>query len=358
MTATHDRRSEPRAASDALAEWGARSAFGPAKGWPWWAAVLLALGLSILGAFIDMKLSNDIDKVFEGAYILGCLGAVCLVRRRNLFGPMVQPPLILAVTIPVVVLLTKGMPSGSGTVSKLITLVVPLVTGFPTMAATTGITLVIGGIRYLMQRKPNLDLDDWDDARPKPRRRTTDRDAERGPARKRPTGSGSGRPAGSRPADDDREGPRERTSSRGRGEPSGRSGRSNPDRPGQPRERDSGRVRRPSGDGDRSAHAERAERRGRGDRGERGDRRERSGRAERGDRGEPSGRAERGERRERGERGERGQRREGSDRRERSGRREGSDRRQSPRGSEPRDRGRRPARDEGRRQPPRRRDDD
>src|ERR1700753_428898 len=157
VTATHDRRRDPHVGANALEEWGQRSAFGAAKGWPWWAAVVLALGLSIVGAFIDMQVSGNLGKVFEGGYFLGCVGAVCLVRRHNLSGPMVQPPLILAVTIPVVVLLTKGMPSGSGTMSKLLTLGVPLVTGFPTMAITTIATVVIGGIRFLVQRKPTFD---------------------------------------------------------------------------------------------------------------------------------------------------------------------------------------------------------
>src|SRR6267378_4489262 len=158
VTATSDRRRDPQVRFD-VAGWGERSAFGSSRGWPWWAAVLLALGLSIAAAVIDMKVSGSVAKVFDGAYFIGCVGAVCLVRRRNLFGPMVQAPLILAVTVPVTVLLTKGVPTSSGTTSKLIALGVPLVTGFPTMAITTGATVLIGGIRFLVQRKP-ADLDE------------------------------------------------------------------------------------------------------------------------------------------------------------------------------------------------------
>jgi hypothetical protein len=306
VTATHDRRRDPHVGVDPIAEWGQRSAFGAAKGWPWWAVVLLALGLSIVGAFIDMHVSGNLGKVFEGGYFLGCVGAVCFARRRNLFGPMVQPPLVLAVTIPVVVLLTKGMPSGSSTVSKLITLGVPLVTGFPTMAITTGATLVIGGIRFLVQRKPTSDDIDGDDrdeddrgeARGEARRRPADRDGERG---ERPAGASRPRPGGSSRATKGRaardEGDRGRTpSSRSRGEAPERGTRSGGPRPD----------------------------------------RERSGR-------DP----------ERGEGRERGQSRE----------REGRERGQAPRGGQSRDRDRgepqSPARGEGRRQPPpRRRDDD
>ena len=43
MTATHDRRRDPHVGVDPIAEWEQRSAFGAAKGWPWWAVVVLAL---------------------------------------------------------------------------------------------------------------------------------------------------------------------------------------------------------------------------------------------------------------------------------------------------------------------------
>lgn len=328
MTATHDRRSDPRARTNALEEWGGRSVFGTAKGWPWWAAVVLALGLSIVGAFIDMHTSGSLGKVFEGAYILGCVGAVCLVRRRNLFGPMVQPPLILAVTVPVVVLLTKGVPSGSGMTSKLIALGVPLVTGFPTMAATTGATVVIGGIRFLAQRKPaSTDIDDRDDEDRPARRRPVDRDGERGErsgaaARQRSASGRTGRPSTGRTSRDEPASSRDRAdrASSARSEPGSREGRSASsrsgsdkvrERGGQSGDRDPGRARRPSSERGRTS-----------ERGEASDR----GRApKRGDDGE---------------------------------------RRQAPRSGQSRDRGQAPrsgrsSREDGRRQPPpRRRDDD
>ncbi len=293
MTATSDRRRGPQVGIDA-AGWGQRSAFGSARGWPWWAAVLLALALSLAGAVIDMHFSGSLGKVFEGAYFIGCVGAVCLVRRRNVFGPMVQAPLILAVTVPVVVLVTKGMPSNPGTTSKMIALGIPLVTGFPTMAITTVATVLIGGIRFLVQRKPAGADADEDDARGGGRggrgdpRRGTDRadradrsnradragrggrDADvddsggREGAERRQRPAGSGRPGQDRAGRDDRGASRDRArippSSGGRGDAPDRggragSGRSSADRDrgeparGQSRDRDRGQQRaRPSRD--------------------------------------------------------------------------------------------------------------
>lgn len=235
MTATRDRRRDPDVGLD-VTEWGERSAFGSVKGWPWWACLLLALGLSIIGAVIDMNSSGNLSKIFEAAYFIGCVGAVCMVRRRNLFGPTVQAPLILAVTIPVVVVLTKGLPAGSGMMSKLLALGVPLVTGFPTMAITTGATVVIGAIRWLAQRKPaDTESDsDWVDADDEPQRRPSGRDGDRGSAPRKPRPSGSSgssrdRADRDRPARDDRAAPRERSS---RSQPSARSRSDAPERSG------------------------------------------------------------------------------------------------------------------------------
>ncbi|HEY3611418.1 MAG TPA: DUF6542 domain-containing protein [Pseudonocardiaceae bacterium] len=271
MTATSDRRREPQVRFD-VAGWGERSAFGSARGCPWWAAVLLALGLSIAGAFIDMKVSGALAKVFDGAYFIGCVGAVCLVRRRNLFGPMVQAPLILAVTVPVTVLLTKGLPSSSGMTAKLIALGVPLVTGFPTMAITTVATVLIGGIRFLVQRKPaGADLDEdrarsrGDARRPvnrsdRPDRSDRDGDVGDRPGRpgqeRRPRPPGAGRPSQDRGArDEPRAAPKDRTrmqpSSGGRGDTPDRGGRAGAGRPAVDRDRDRGQPPGQSRDRDR-----------------------------------------------------------------------------------------------------------
>lgn len=258
MTATSDRRRGPQAGID-VAEWGQRSVFGATRGWPWWAAVLVALVLSMAGAAIDMHFSGNLSKVFDGAYFVGCVLAVCFVRRRNVFGPMVQAPLILAVTVPVVVAVTKGLGSSPSLSTKLIALGVPLVTGFPTMAITTIATVLIGGIRFLVQRKPQgLDLDDDDRGRDDRRRPDRgdrdraerdrdradrfDRDADSGRggrpgAERRQRPAGSGRPGQDRAARDDRGAPRDRTrmqppSDRGDAADRGRggSGRSGADR--------------------------------------------------------------------------------------------------------------------------------
>lgn len=249
MTTTRDRGREARAASSGL-RWDERSAFGT-KGWPWWAAVVLALGLSIVGAVIDEKSSSAIATIFRAAYVIGCVVAVAIVRRRNLFGPMVQPPLILVVVVPVVAAALDNKPG-----SKVLVIGPQLIDNFPVMAITTGVTVVLGVIRYLVQRRP-ID-DDLDRERS---RRPESRDRDRAPSSRdrdledRPSSRG-GRPTSSR-SGQDRTPPRDRTRvdqgrsgsdrDRDRGVDGGRSSSRDPrDRGRDPRDRDP-RDRNPRG---------------------------------------------------------------------------------------------------------------
>lgn len=162
MTATRDRRSDLDT-DPGPSSWGERPAFG-SRAVPWWGAVLLALVLTLAGTVVDLKSSGSLGWIFKVTYVLGCVLGVILVKRRSLFGPMVQPPLIMAVVAaPVLVLLSGG--SAQGLIGKAMAVGTPLIGNFPVMAVATVLTLVIGAIRLILQRKPVLD-DDEDDRRP------------------------------------------------------------------------------------------------------------------------------------------------------------------------------------------------
>jgi hypothetical protein len=119
---------------------------------PWWAAVGCALVLTAIGVFVDLERLNRLGIVFQACYFLGCLLAVAVVRRKELFAPMVQPPLILAVAVPGVVLAAGSLPT-EGVVATALTIGTPLINGFPTMAITTGLTLALGVFRLITQRR-------------------------------------------------------------------------------------------------------------------------------------------------------------------------------------------------------------
>ena len=156
MTATRDRRSDP--GEDAEPAWDERSILGKSRGLPWWGAVLLAFGLAAIAAAFDMQRQDTLGFIYQGAYFLGCVAAVGLVRRRSLFGPMVQPPLVFAVTaVAAVVLLAPDTGGAGGLKSLIFTVALPLTSNFPTMALTTGVTVGLGAFRLWRERDPEAE---------------------------------------------------------------------------------------------------------------------------------------------------------------------------------------------------------
>ncbi|NMH98555.1 DUF6542 domain-containing protein [Pseudonocardia acidicola] len=183
-----------------------RSILGTVLGIPPLAAVGVALAFTALGVLVDILRLGTLGTIFKICYFAGCVLAVAWVRRRNLFGPMVQPPLLIAVAVPVVVLLVGSPGPGAGITQKLLVIGAPLINAFPTMAVTTGVVVALGAARLLLQRG---------DRRGRPAARPGGNRTPRGSAR----GGGSGATGRGRSAGTGRGG-----SATGRGGGTGRGG--------------------------------------------------------------------------------------------------------------------------------------
>ncbi|MDR7302746.1 DUF6542 domain-containing protein [Haloactinomyces albus] len=132
-------------------DWAESSVFGGTRGMPWWGAVVLATLLTALGTLLDVLIWNRPGILFTACYVVGCLLAVALVRRRSLFGPMVQPPLVLAIIMPIIVLTVgSGIARDAGTTELVLAVASPLIKGFPAMAMTTGVVLGVGLLRMFV----------------------------------------------------------------------------------------------------------------------------------------------------------------------------------------------------------------
>ncbi|WP_197318598.1 DUF6542 domain-containing protein [Saccharomonospora sp. NB11] len=156
MTAIRDRRSAAESAeteTDAF-PWDERSVLSSRRGIPWWSAALLTFGLSLVGAFIDQFATDSPPTIFYVCYVVSALGAIVAVQRKSLFGPMVQPPLAMAVAVPVVVLTASGPSDKDDLLSNALAIGKPLIEGFPLMAGTTAATVLIGVLRIVKQRAP------------------------------------------------------------------------------------------------------------------------------------------------------------------------------------------------------------
>lgn len=154
MTATHDRRTDLDDVEPDVTPWTERPIVGAGRGLPWWGTVLLPFALATVGAVVDIQRGKAPGLIFEGLYLVSCVVAVCWARRRNVFGPTVQPPLILVITVPLTVLLAGGSPGGSGLTAKALSVATPLINSFPVMAITTALTVAIGLYRRIKQRNP------------------------------------------------------------------------------------------------------------------------------------------------------------------------------------------------------------
>ncbi len=129
-----------------------RSTLGTVLGLPPVAAIGVALTFTALGILVDVLRLGTPGIIFKISYFIGCVLAVAWVRRRSLFGPMVAPPLLIAVAVPTIVLLVGSPGPGAGITEKLLVIGAPMVNGFPTMAVTTAAVVGWGVARILLQR--------------------------------------------------------------------------------------------------------------------------------------------------------------------------------------------------------------
>lgn len=114
------------------------------RGWPWWAAVLLALVLTLAGAAIDGWVYGTFSWGLRIGFWLGVVSAAVLVQRKSVFTAMVQPPLIL-----VAGLLLGGVLFIAG--GGMYGMALKLIATFPTMAIGTALAVAIGIIRIVAQ---------------------------------------------------------------------------------------------------------------------------------------------------------------------------------------------------------------
>lgn len=125
-----------------------RSIVPTIPGVPSWGAVLIAITFTAIGfAFDAGSGGKELTSVFAGAYVVGCIAAVLAVRQSGVFTAVIQPPLILFVSVPGAYFLFHG-----GTMDGLKDLAIncgyPLIERFPLMFFTSAVVLLIGMVRW------------------------------------------------------------------------------------------------------------------------------------------------------------------------------------------------------------------
>ncbi len=119
-------------------------------GLPWWGAVLLAVTATVIGFAIDAGSGNkELGFAFAACYAIGCVLAVLAVQQAGLFTAVIQPPLILFVSVPTAYFLFHNGQL-DGLKDLLINCGYPLIERFPLMFFTSAVVLLIGIGRWYL----------------------------------------------------------------------------------------------------------------------------------------------------------------------------------------------------------------
>lgn len=153
-------------------------------GIPWWGAVVLAVTTTAIGFAYDAGTGDkELSAFFAFCYVAGCVLAVLAVRRSGIFTAVIQPPLILFVTVPFAYFLFHSDKIG-GIKDLLINCGYPLIERFPMMFFTALAVLALGLLRWFVLPRFQTATDDDEaddvvaDAKPRRARRQTAEDDE------------------------------------------------------------------------------------------------------------------------------------------------------------------------------------
>ena len=126
-----------------------RSIHPNVPGVPWWGAVMIVVTATAIGFAFDAGGGKELTHVFAALYIIGCIVAVLMVRQSGIFTAVVQPPMILFVSVPGAYFLFHGAKI-TGIKDVVINCAYPLIERFPLMLFTSGVVLLIGLIRWFV----------------------------------------------------------------------------------------------------------------------------------------------------------------------------------------------------------------
>jgi hypothetical protein len=120
------------------------------RGLPGWLALLVLIGITVLGLLLDSVRGQQLGSGFNIGIIAGSVLAILLVRRSGMFPVVVAPPIVYALAAGVSLYVRSG---GLDKRSVLIDAAANwLVYGFPAIAGATAAVLIIAGIRLIVRR--------------------------------------------------------------------------------------------------------------------------------------------------------------------------------------------------------------
>lgn len=114
---------------------------------------MIAVTATAIGFAFDAGGGKELTHVFAALYAIGCVAAVLAVRQSGIFTAVVQPPMILFVSVPGAYFLLHSS-EVNGIKDVVINCIYPLVERFPLMLFTSGLVLLIGVGRWFVGGRP------------------------------------------------------------------------------------------------------------------------------------------------------------------------------------------------------------
>ena len=119
-------------------------------GLPGWAAVLLLIVIAGIGGLIDAASGSSVKGAFNYALVLASLVAILAVKRSQMFGVVIAPPLVYFAASAALLYIRSGGLHNRGKLYDAATNWI--VYGFPAIAGATAAVLVVAGIRVIIRR--------------------------------------------------------------------------------------------------------------------------------------------------------------------------------------------------------------
>lgn len=110
---------------------------------------MIAVTATGIGFAFDAGGGKELTHVFAALYVLGCLVAILMVRQSGLFTAVVQPPMILFISVPGAYYVFHGA-TFKGLKDVVMNCAYPLIERFPLMLITSGAVLLIGLVRWFV----------------------------------------------------------------------------------------------------------------------------------------------------------------------------------------------------------------
>jgi hypothetical protein len=126
------------------------SAAASERGLKWWAALLVLIGIAVVGALIDSLLSIQGKDGFNIGIVVASIVAIVMVKRSHMFPVVIAPPIVYSAGA-----LFQLYVRSSGLNDRRVVLDAAanyLVYGFPAIAAATAAVLIVAGFRLITRK--------------------------------------------------------------------------------------------------------------------------------------------------------------------------------------------------------------